>query len=149
MKFRMRDGTGTIDLRYVVEDYDRHGNVRVYVRRHGRKIRIRETPGTEEFMVAYRAALETHSTGESVKPTAAAPGSLRWLVQCYYGCPEFLDLHKDTRTKRRGILDAICREHSNRPATTGFISAFSQATLYNRDSRQDETERAGRKVFTA
>ena len=58
MKMRMRDGTGTADLKYTVEDTDRHGNVRVYVRRHGRKIRIRETTGTDEFMVAYRAALE-------------------------------------------------------------------------------------------
>ena len=57
MRIRLRDGTGTIELKYVVEDTDRHGNVRIYVRRHGRKIRIRETPGTDEFMVAYRAAL--------------------------------------------------------------------------------------------
>ncbi len=57
MKIRMRDGTGSINLKYLVEDVDRHGNVRVYARRHGRKTRIRETPGTEEFMVAYRAAL--------------------------------------------------------------------------------------------
>ena len=58
MKIRMRDGTGTIELKFLIEDTDRHGNVRVYFRRHGRKTRIRETPGTEEFMVAYRAALE-------------------------------------------------------------------------------------------
>ena len=57
MKIRMRDGTGTIDLKFLIEDTDRHGTVRVYVRHHGRKTRIRETPGTDEFMAAYRAAL--------------------------------------------------------------------------------------------
>ncbi len=39
MKLRLRDSTGTIDLKHLVEDVDRHGNVRVYVRRHGRKVR--------------------------------------------------------------------------------------------------------------
>ncbi len=117
MKMRMRDGTGTVDLKYTVEDTDRHGNVRVYVRRQGRKIRIRETPGTDEFMLAYRAALEACPVGEQVEPTATAPGSLRWLVQSYYACPEFLGLHESTRTKRRAILDAICREHGTKPFT--------------------------------
>ena len=115
MKMRMRDGTGTIELKFLVEDTDRHGNVRVYVRRHGRKTRIRETPGTDEFMGAYRAALMFGPTTEPNSPTAAAPGSLRWLVQSYYGCPEFLGLHESTRAKRRAILDGICREHGTKP----------------------------------
>jgi hypothetical protein len=32
----------TSKLRYVVEDVDRHGNVRIYFRRDGRKVRIHE-----------------------------------------------------------------------------------------------------------
>ena len=52
---------------------------------------------------------------QQVKLTAAAPGSLRWLVQRYYGCPEFLGLHESTRAKRRAILDHICREHGTKP----------------------------------
>ena len=36
MKIRLEDGTG-LDLKYLVSDIDRHGTVRVYVRRHGRK----------------------------------------------------------------------------------------------------------------
>ena len=32
-------------LRYIATDRDRHGTLRIYVRRHGRKIRLRETPG--------------------------------------------------------------------------------------------------------
>ncbi len=114
MKLRLRDGTGSIELKYLVEDVDRHGNVRVYFRRHGRKTRIREIPGTDEFMVAYREAL----AGVVVAPDARAattPGSLRWLVQSYYGCPEFLGLHESTRAKRRAILDGICREHGTKP----------------------------------
>jgi hypothetical protein len=35
-----------IDFPYLMSDRDRHGNERLYVRRHGHKIRIRATPGT-------------------------------------------------------------------------------------------------------
>ena len=91
MKIRLEDDTG-LDLKYLVSDTDRHGTARVYVRRHGRKVRIRELATVEEFMAAYRAALESKSQDAILKPTAVAPGSLRWLVQTYYGCPEFLGL---------------------------------------------------------
>jgi hypothetical protein len=37
---------------YLISDRDRHGVVRYYVRRHGRKIRIREKPGSEAFVAA-------------------------------------------------------------------------------------------------
>ena len=114
MKIQLEDGTG-LDLRYLVKDTDRHGNRRIYVRRHGRKFRIRELATVEEFMAAYRAALEIGFRSETANPTAAVPGSLRWLVQSYYGCPEFLGLHESTRTKRRAILDGICREHGPKP----------------------------------
>ncbi len=114
MKIRLEDGTG-LDLKYLVSDTDRHGTIRVYVRRHGRKVRIRELATVEEFMAAYRAALEPRATVEPGKPTAAAPGSLRWLVTSYYGSPEFLGLHDNTRAKRRVILDGICREHGTKP----------------------------------
>ena len=56
MKIRLEDGTG-LDLKYLVKDTDRHGNERIYVRRHGRKVRIRALGAVEEFMAAYRAAL--------------------------------------------------------------------------------------------
>ena len=114
MKIRLKDGTG-LDLKYLVKDTDRHGNDRIYVRRHGRKVRIRELATVEEFMAAYRAALETPDRSATGFPTAAAPGSLRWLVQSYYGCPEFLGLHESTRTKRRLILEGICVDHGTKP----------------------------------
>lgn len=56
--FRMKDGTGKIELRYTYEDTDRHGNVRIYVRRPGmKKVRLRKTPGTPEFW----KSIATHS----------------------------------------------------------------------------------------
>ncbi len=114
MKIRLEDGTG-MDLKYLVSDTDRHGTVRVYVRRHGRKVRIRELGTVEDFMAAYRAALESPSQLATVKPGVVAPGSLRWLVTAYYGCPEYLALHESTRRGRRAVLDVICREHGAKP----------------------------------
>src|SRR6056297_2744019 len=56
--FRMRDGSGSIRLKHVIEDTDRHGNVRVYLRRPGHlKVRLRSQPGTEDFLAEYRAAM--------------------------------------------------------------------------------------------
>ena len=105
------DGT-ELNPKYCVSDTDRHGTLRVYVRRHGRKVRIRELGTVEEFMAAYRAALNTGAQTEPVLLTAPGPGSLRWLVQAYYGCPEYLGLHESTRAKRRAILDGICRDRA-------------------------------------
>ncbi len=114
MKVRLEDGTG-LDLKYLVSDTDRHGTVRVYVRRHGRKVRIRELGTVEEFMAAYRAALEAGSQHGTPKLATVAPGSLRWLVQAYYGAPEFTKLHESTRAGLRAMLDDICREHGTLP----------------------------------
>jgi len=51
-------------LKYLVEDVDRHGNVRLYFRRKGhRKIRLPGLPGSDEFMAAYKAALS--ASGDS------------------------------------------------------------------------------------
>ena len=49
MKVVMRNGSGTRDYKFVVTDYDRHGNLRTYLRRRGRKVRLREIVGTPEF----------------------------------------------------------------------------------------------------
>ena len=46
-----------VDFPYLMSDRDRHGSRRYYVRRQGRKIRIREIPGTEAFVIAYADAL--------------------------------------------------------------------------------------------
>jgi len=46
-------------LRYLFQDRDRHGNERLYVRRNGRRIRIKERWGGRNLCSAYarRASL--------------------------------------------------------------------------------------------
>ena len=81
VKIRMRDGTGTREYRYLVEDMDRHGNARIYVRRPGRpKVRMWEATGTAAFDAAYRRAFEVADPipGSIPPPTVGghAPGTL-------------------------------------------------------------------------
>lgn len=111
-----------IRLKYLWEDIDRHGNVRLYVvrGRGARKIRIHAAPGTPDFWAAYRAALDGRGAGEADAPglpapaVPAAPQSLRWLCQRYYASAEFKQLGERTRYVRRNILDRICRGNEGR-----------------------------------
>jgi hypothetical protein len=50
MKVRLHDKSGIRLYRFLVEDVDRHGNLRIYFRRKGQpKIRLTEMPGTAAF----------------------------------------------------------------------------------------------------
>jgi hypothetical protein len=71
-----------IDLPYLVTDTDRYGNRRVYVRRHGQKIRLREKLGRPAFVEAYKAALaalggmvDDRSRERSTAPVGSLDGS--------------------------------------------------------------------------
>lgn len=93
-------------LPYVVEDRDRHGNVRIYVRKPGcRKVRIKATPGTEAFARAYEAAL---AAVPPPKAGEAPAGSLRALCAAYYASPVYAALDTSTRKWRRRALDRVC-----------------------------------------
>ena len=91
MKVWLRDKSGTRLYRFVVEDIDRHGNVRVYFRRKGQpKIRLFEMPGTAAFDAEYQRAFN----GEVKLPSASQhtvwmPGTLGWLCEQYYASAVF------------------------------------------------------------
>jgi hypothetical protein len=71
------------DFPYLMRDVDRHGNVRCYVRRHGRKVRVHNTPGTEAFAQAYAdalRALEEPTASERRAVKGAPAGTLGWLA---------------------------------------------------------------------
>ena len=108
-----------VRLKYVVEDVDRHGNVRAYFRRKGcPKIRLLGLPGSEEFMTAYKAALAGITPRPSSEPSVVAPaprGSFRWLCEEYFGSAEFKTLEARTQKLRRRLLDRICDSHGTKP----------------------------------
>ena len=106
-----------IKLKYLVEDMDRHGNVRCYVRLPGQpKVRILGMPGTTEFMSAYQAALSArNSEDNSRKYQRAAVGSFGYACLAYYASAEFKVLDHKTQHWRQIVLDKICQQHGHQP----------------------------------
>jgi integrase len=95
-------------------DTDRHGNDRLFVRRYGKKIRIREQPGTPSFAATYTAALEALERrelppGQPIRKNAPT-GTLGWLAAIYFASAEFTTLPAKSQTTRRGIIESCLRE---------------------------------------
>lgn len=130
-----------VRLKYVVEDVDRHGNVRTYFRRKGRrKIRLPGLPYSEEFMEAYRSSLAGLKTAPEkvAAPEKAPAGSLRWLCQKYFGSGEFKQLEDKTKRVRRRILDGFCNTHGLKP-----VSRIEPVHIRRlRDEKSDRPEAA-------
>ena len=104
-----------IRFKHLIEDRDRHGNIRLYVRVPGRpKVRIRATFGTDEFMAAYSAAISDQVTAPR-QAKDAKPGSFRYLCIRYYGSAAYKSLDNSTRNWQRRALDEIAQEHSAKP----------------------------------
>ena len=104
-----------IRLRYVVEDTDRHGNVRLYFRRRGQpKARLPGLPGSEEFMAAYKAALSATCGSQRQSPRMAR-GSFGYLCLSYYASAIFKVLDPSTQSWRRRALDSVCERHGEKP----------------------------------
>jgi integrase len=105
--------------KYLYEDLDRHGNVRLYFRKRVgakyRKVRLRETPGTPQFLDEFAAALAGRPYGDTKNKPAPPPqivaNSLRWLIAEYYKrSPTFKSYDEETKKVRRNILKALCEE---------------------------------------
>ncbi len=102
-----------IKLKYICNHTDRHGNERIYVRFNGRFIRIRETPGTPAFMLAYSAAVEACGTPPAparVNGRAIMPGSLGAIAVKYFGSKDFQKLDAQSQRNRRNIIELCLRE---------------------------------------
>lgn len=102
-----------VNLPYLSEEIDRHGVGRIYVRRFGKRVRIRGVLGSPEFLTAYRTAVEQLS---GPTPAKAAPsiipapvGSLGWLRAQYFASSEFLALDPVSQKRRRSTIDECCR----------------------------------------
>lgn len=123
-----------IRLRFLTEDTDRHGNVRVYFRRGATKIRIRDPYPTPAFWAAYNAALEgakaPAGAQEPAKPGKPAQnGSLLWLCRRYIAeSSEYKKLDSTTQKRRRSILERLCQEPASEADDT-LIGSLPFATM--------------------
>lgn len=145
---------------YCSEDVDRHGGIRIYFRRPGqKKIRIRGTPWTPEFMERYERALAGMAVEPAPRDTRGASGTWRWLCQQYFAAPDFLHLSEEFQTVRRNILEATFDEPTKPGSKHTFAdcpisSMTKKAVRLLRDRKMDFPEGANnrlkaiRRVFT-
>lgn len=110
MRIILKDGSGVVNLKFISDDVDRHGNVRIYFRRNGHKIRLREVAGTQLFLDEYRTAIEG-TVGAKAAKLRIWPGTMNWLVGEYYRSAEYKRLDDATKAQRAPFLDSVCKTH--------------------------------------
>lgn len=100
-------------LPYIHAFRDRHGMMRYYVRRKGKKrVRLFGPPGSDKFMGGYHAALKDD---QEPKPKGG-PRSLSDLIQTFYRSAEFQNLSASTKEQYRYILSKIEAKDGHRSA---------------------------------
>lgn len=97
-----------VKIKHVVEDKDRHGNVRIYLRKDGRKIRLEGPLGSPEFWRDYNAALQSQPSEAKAALSTVQKGTLRWLVAQYTASSMFKQLGAKTQKDRRATLERFC-----------------------------------------
>jgi len=100
---------------FLSEDADRHGNVRLYVRRNGRKVRLRVARNDPTFADAYAKAID-HLGKAKTEPVKEH--TLGWLVAEFEASTTFLKVTRREQRNRhllvRSILDEETKPGSGR-----------------------------------
>jgi integrase len=99
-------------LRYIQRFKDRHGRVRLYLRRKGQKPVALPDQKDPSFLSAYQAALA--ATAPVPKVSRVAPGSFEALSRGYAGSAKFKQLGASTKAVYRRIIDDLCRRHGDK-----------------------------------
>jgi integrase len=87
------------------------GGKRYFVRRFGKRIRLRAQYGTSEFAIEYAAAAQALEAGQTQRERDAAKyGTLEWLARRYFKSAEFQQLPADSRATRQGIIEHCLKE---------------------------------------
>src|SRR5262245_37844576 len=145
----------TLKRRYVYEDVDRWGNVRIYFwrGRGQRKVRCTENPGTEAFDNAYHDWLKQSEVGEFKPAPSGAPkqGTFRWLATEYFKSVSFTQLDPRTQRVTQLIVEKCFLEQIAPGAQELFgdcpLEHFSaRAVRILRDRHKDRPEAANNRV---
>ena len=144
--------TMKIDLPYLAQEVDRHGNVRLYVRKKkiGR-IRLKLPPGAPGFTDEYKAALDRLSAGKKEPAKTQHVGTVGWLSEQFYKSPQFAVI--DMRQQRvrqlvtRAMLDEPPKEGSKLRFYDCPISEFTPDHVrLLRNRRKDAPSVANKRV---
>jgi integrase len=97
---------------FLSREVNRHGRAVWYVRRNGKRIRLRAEFGTPEFDAEYQAALAAHQPAEEVRTAA---GTLAWLLDCFRGTAVWQARSESTRAKWDGIYRQALQASGSAP----------------------------------
>jgi integrase len=81
---------------YLSREITRHGKSVWYVRRDGKRNRIKAEYGTPEFDAEYQTAL---AANQPAKEARTAAGTLAWLIECFQGTAAWQARSEATRAK--------------------------------------------------
>jgi integrase len=141
-----------IDLPYLMQDVDRHGNVRLYVRRKNvGKVRLKLQPGSSKFMDEYKAALDRLSEPKKSPDKTQHVGTLGWLSEQYYKSPQFAVIDKRQQRVRQLVMRALLDEPTKEGSKYRFydcpIPEFTSDHIrLLRNRRKDAPSVANRRV---
>ena len=103
-----------IKLPYIHEFTARHGEVRRYFRRFGKRIPLPGLPGSEEFMAAYQNAMAHKPIGDH----RTKPGTVSAAIAGYYTSLAFRSLAPNTQQMRRAIYERFRNQHGHKQIKT-------------------------------
>jgi len=106
---------------FLGREVSRHGRAVWYVRRNGKRIRLRADFGTPEFDVEYQSALAALQPATEVRTTA---GTLAWLIECFRAAAAWQAHSESTRAKWDGIYRQALNAAGNAP-----LSAITPKTI--------------------
>lgn len=145
------------ELPYLRVDKDRHGNERIFVRRNGRNIRLRENPGTAGFQREYANALQQIATADRIKKATEAkrpvlasikPRTFGWVAARYFGSGEFAGLDPVSQRRIRTIIESCLQENFKgelmRDCPVSMLTAAKIKSL--RDAKRDKKGAANKRL---
>lgn len=145
------------ELPYLRVDKDRHGNERIFVRRNGRNLRLRESPGTAGFQREYANALQQIANVDRIKKAAEAkrpvlasikPRTLGWIAARYFGSGEFAGLDPVSQRRIRTIIESCLQADfkgaSMRDCPVSMLTAAKIKSL--RDAKMDKKGAANKRL---
>lgn len=132
---------------HLIQDQDRHGNKRFYVRKNVagkmKKIRLRQKEGTTEFINEYSDALNRlKEQNEQIRASRVSQDSLEWLVSQYFASMEFLSLKEATKVDKKSTLNRVVQN----AGPMKYKSITRRHIVDGRDERKDHPAAANKFV---
>jgi len=138
---------------YCVEDVDRHGNVRIYLRRRGMpKLRLPGPAWSPAFLAAYNAAMGAEPAEPRPTVSRSKPGTWRALCEGYFASADFRRLADLTRKNRRAVLESTYDEPINPESNLTFADMpigrlDARAVRVLRDRKEKTPEAANNRLI--